>query len=620
MSTDTNQTSPADLSEPATLSDPTHQPEPSAESSLQASEQQQPEPPDGSAAATQLQDDGAQAESDPPPPARLVAQSVAETAWDDEDSEPGDDIGNRADGPAHHERTTTSESDAGGSRRHRQRKKRGPGGLEGREASTASDSHDPAAGAGPRKPKPKQPSAPSRERPAFRVGEEVFGKVVEVSDTAVLIDLSGKAQAIFDRNELSADSIPQVGDHFVALVHGDGSRGGRVVLTRSPDRAERSKQKLEAASSSGDSIDGLITGVIKGGVEVDADGIRAFAPGSHVDLKLGADLQYLVGKRLPFKVMKYAKNGREVVLSRRTLLEQEAAAARKSALSQLEPGMVVQAVVRSVVDWGVFVAIPQAGNIEGLVHVTEASHDRSAKLSGQFHTGDTIEVKVLRIDDKGKLWLSRKAVAADPWDANAQRFAVGTRHTGRVARIQPFGAFVELAPGIDGLVRTSDLSVRRVNDPKEVVNVGDEIEVVVVHLDVAQRKIGLHPAPPKDEQEPAQRVAPNRVLRVKVMAAEASGLLVRILGVTGGSSRGFVPAGQTGTSRGTDLRREFPVGTVLEAKALEVDSRRGECKLSIRALKEDSEKAAFNEYRATVARESKFGTFGDLFAKRNGSS
>lgn len=600
MSTDINNTNPA-----AGSDDPIQ----GSENTAATPEPQTPPQPDTIAEADAP-------EQPPGEVARAVAPSVAETAWDDEDLEPGDDIGNRINGPAHHERTTTEVEAAaasGKSKRHR-RKKKGEGASEGQPQPDGDPSQPRKQG------RPNRSSQSQRERPAFRVGEEVFGKVVDINDDAILIDLSGKALAIFDRHELSPENVPQIGDHFVANVHGDGSRGGMLVLTHSAPRVEAAKQAVEAALSSGETVLGLITGVIKGGVEVDVSGLRAFAPASHVELRLGADLGHLVGKRFPFKVMKYAKNGREVVLSRRESLELEAASARREALALLQPGTVVEAVVRSIVEWGVFVAIPSAGNVEGLIHVTEASHDRSTRLSNQFKPGETIEVKILRIDEKGKLWLSRKATSLDPWEKATEQFSLGTRHKGRVARMQPFGAFIELAPGIDGLIRTSDLSLRRVNDPSELLKLDDELEVIVVHVDPSQRKIGLHPAPPAGEEEEApQKIAPHRMLRVAVVSPEPAGLVVRVLGVTGGAARGFIPSGHTGTARGTDLRKEFPVGTVLEAKVIELDARRGECKLSIRALKEDSEKAAYNEYRSKVARESKFGTFGDLFAKRNGS-
>lgn len=532
---------------------------------------------------------------------RSVSPSVAETAWDDEVLEPGDDIGNRIDGPAHHERTTfDAEAAASGTKRPKKRSKKRP------DDKSADSPRNKGRG-----------NAPSRERPAFHVGEEVFGKVVEILPDAIFIDLSSKAKAIFDRHELTGD-LPQPGDQFIAQVHGDGSRGGMVVLTNNPQREEAAKAAVLAASESGELVNALVTGVIKGGVELDVDGLRAFAPGSHVDLKLGADLSYLIGQRHAFKVVKFAKNGKEVVLSRREQLEKEATQNRQEGLAKLQVGSVVDAFVRSIVEWGVFVAIPSANGIEGLIHVSEASYERNAKLSDLFKVGQKTEVKVLRIDEKGKLWLSRKAVEGDPWEAATANLTVGTRLTGRVARMQPFGVFVELQPGIDGLIRTSDLSLRRINDPSEVTSVGENIDVVIVHMDVKQRKIALHPALSGDTDEVRQKVAPYRSVMVEVVSAEPSGLAVRILGVTGAAARGFIPAGHTNTARGTDLRREFPVASQLEAKIIEMDPKRGEIKLSIRALKEDSEKAAYNEYRTKVARESKFGTFGDLFAKRRG--
>jgi small subunit ribosomal protein S1 len=272
--------------------------------------------------------------------------------------------------------------------------------------------------------------------------------------------------------------------------------------------------------------------------------------------------------------------------------------------------------VRKVVPYGVFVALTDAGGVEGLVHMSEASHERGGRLEDLFKQGEEIEVKVLRVDDKGKLWLSRKAAIADPWDAVKEKYAVGSRHKGKIARLQPFGAFIELEPGIDGLCHTADLSMKPIQHPSDVVKVGDEIEVVVASCESSSRRIALHPAPPADEaDEPRQKVAPHRTVKAIVAQVIEGGLIVRILGVTGRASRAFIPAGHTATQRGTDLRKEFPVGTRLEAKVLDVDPRRGEAKLSIRAMKEDAEKQAYQQYRAGVAREAKFGTFADLMKK-----
>ncbi len=260
--------------------------------------------------------------------------------------------------------------------------------------------------------------------------------------------------------------------------------------------------------------------------------------------------------------------------------------------------------------------MPEAGGVEGLVHMTEASHDRGARLNDLFKAGAEIEVKVLRVDEKGKLWLSRKAVVADPWDAVKEKYSVGSRQKGKVARLQPFGAFIELEPGVDGLIHAADLSIKPFEHPREIVKVGDEIEVVVVSCDPHSHKIGLHPAPPPGEEvEARQRVQPHKVLKVAVAQITEGGLVVRVLGVTGRSARGFIPAGHTGTPRGSDLRKDFPLGAQFDAKVLEIDPRRGEAKLSIRAVKEDAEKHAYQQYRAGVAREAKFGTFADLMKK-----
>jgi small subunit ribosomal protein S1 len=189
---------------------------------------------------------------------------------------------------------------------------------------------------------------------------------------------------------------------------------------------------------------------------------------------------------------------------------------------------------------------------------------------------------------------------------------------GKVARLQPFGAFVELEPGIDGLIHSADLSVKRIEHPEEVVKVGQELEVVVASVDSRQHRIALHPAPTGEAaNETPQKIALGKSVKVVVVAIEAGGLAVRILGATGRQGRGFISAAATGTPRGTELRKLFPVGKELEVKIVEMDPRRGEVKLSIKALNEQTERDAYQTYRAQVKREAKFGTLADLLAKRN---
>ncbi|HVJ92808.1 MAG TPA: S1 RNA-binding domain-containing protein [Labilithrix sp.] len=605
-------------------------------------------------------------------------------------------------------------------RRRRRRKKKGPQ-AEGQTAAegapageaTASPEGGEARPQQPRQPKQKRERA-ERERPAFNVGDVVFGKVIEFTEDALFVDLSGKAKAIFDLRELliteddveeytkadkkeadelaaarAAGTLPEsspdvaaAGDEhaseatpseavetadapapeaaapaadaadasspgaeasgeapaaeagavdeknpqlprvimepgapFVGLVQNDGGRGGLVVLTHHPKRVQKTKPVVAEASRSGALVFGLVTGTIKGGVEVDVDGLRAFAPASHVELRPGADLSHLVGKRLPFAVTQYAKRGRDVVLSRRAMLETEAKEKRDEALKNIQMGSIVDGVVRTVVPFGAFVDV---GGVEGLVPLSEMSHNRADQPKDVFKVGETVKVKILRVDERGKLWLSRKAAIEDPWSQVAQKYAPGTRHKGKVARLQPFGAFIELESGIDGLIHTADLSVKRIDHPEEVVKVGDEIEVVVASVDSRQHRIALHPAPTGEAaNEEPQRVALHKVVKVVVVNVESGGLVVRVLGATGRNARGFVSAAATGTPRGTELRKLFPIGKQLDVKVTEFDPRRGELKLSIKALNEENERNAYQQYRAQVKREAKFGTFADLLAKRN---
>ena len=248
--------------------------------------------------------------------------------------------------------------------------------------------------------------------------------------------------------------ILEVGADFIGVVHSDGARGGLVVLTHHPKRLEKAKPLVEQAFKEKATVLGLVTGVIKGGIEVDVDGLRAFAPGSHVDLRLGTDLSYLVAKRLLFYVTEYAKRGRDVVLSRRAILEEESRRARSEALAKLKVGEELDGVVRSVVPFGAFVDV---GGVEGLVPLQEMSHNRADGPSDVFKVGEPTRVVVTKIDDKGKIWLSHKATIPDPWQKVAQKYAVGTRHSGKIVRLQPFGAFVELESGVDGLLHTQDL-------------------------------------------------------------------------------------------------------------------------------------------------------------------
>lgn len=639
---------------------------------------------------------------------QAAASAEPHSETDDGDAADGDDGGDENGAEAAAEGAVADGAAPGGAKKkRRRRRKKKSGDAAKAEGAPGEAGQSKPEGEGKKREKKKHAHV-ERERPAFNLGDVVFGKVLEVTEDVLVVDLSGKAKAIFDLRELmitddeseaneraakeeaeeeakeraakqaeqasseadaaaaaeaptataateethesahaharvirpapeaddagapAADAaaaaapaeaeptLPRVilepGAPFVGVVHNDGGRGGYVVLTHHPKRVSRAKPIVAAAFKDKTTVFGVVTGVIKGGVEVDVDGLRAFAPGSHMDVRLGADLHPLIGKRLPFAVTQYGKRGRDVVLSRKEMIEAEAKVAREEALKKVEVGAVVDGVVRTVVQFGAFVDI---GGIEGLVPLSEMSHNRGDLPRDVFKVGDTVSVKVLKVDERGKLWLSKRATESDPWMAAVEKYAVGTRHTGKIVRLQPFGAFVELENGIDGLVHVSDLSMKRIEHPSEVVKEGDSIEVVVSHVDAHAHKIALHPAPVGAQADEApQKVGPGKVLKVAVVSIESNGLVVRVLGATGRNARGFISAAATGTPRGTELRKPFPVGKELDAKVIEFDPRRGELKLSIKAMHEETERNAFQQYRAQVKREAKFGTFGDLLAKK----
>lgn len=498
--------------------------------------------------------------------------------------------------------------------------KAGPDGAKKKRRRKRSKKKPAAEGAAA----PRASARPASERSPFHAGEEVFGRVTAVLDGAIMVDLAGKALAIFDRSEMEQDDlVPAVGDRFVASVLRDGSRGGLVVLSRKPLREEAAKAQALEASKSGGLVKGLITGVIKGGVEVSIAGLRAFAPASGMDLHpQNANFASLLGQVLEFKVTQCDEKARDVVVTRRPMLEAEAHERRKTALKLLSEGQVLKGTVRTIVEWGAFVALSDAGGLEGLVHISEASHDPKAKIGDLFKPGDELEVKITKIDERGKIWLSRRALLEDPWAEARGKYAAGKIMKATVSRLEPFGAFVKLDDDIDGLIHTSDLMAapqygyKKIEHPREVIAEGAEIDVVISHFDAKNRKVTLQVALPEDKRgEAPQKIAKNNVVQAEVVRGEAAGIIVRILGVTGRGSRGFIPAGQTGTARGTDLRKKFKEGTPLTLKVIDVDPRRGEPKLSIKQAAEDEERRAHREYRKQVAKDSGFGTLGDLLAK-----
>ena len=332
--------------------------------------------------------------------------------------------------------------------------------------------------------------APRARRP--RVGDMVDGKVISIGKDAVFIDAGGKAEGVLERSQVTdpeGNLRVKVGDRLEARVVSD--QGGvlqlRVKLARGPE----AKAELVQAAELGIPVEGLVTEVIKGGVSVDVAGVRGFCPASQIDARFVEDLAVYVGQKLEFRITRY-EPPRNLVLSRRALVEEQkeklAAVTRKS----LVPGAVLRGKVVGFKPFGAFVDI---GGIEGMLHVSELGFSRVEKPDDVLKLGQEIDVAVLKIEpgEKGeRISLSLKALANDPWNDATAHLREGQRLKGTVTRLQPFGAFVEVAPNVEGLVHISELGAsRRINHPKEVVSVGQEVEAVVLGVDQERRRLSL---------------------------------------------------------------------------------------------------------------------------------
>lgn len=467
----------------------------------------------------------------------------------------------------------------------------------------------------------KSDAAPHHAPMPFHVGEDVFGKVTAVLDTAIMVDLAGKALAIFDRGEMEADDLlPAIDDKFVGKVLFDGGRGGLVVLTRKPLRDEEAKPRVEQAAKDGTLITGLVTGVIKGGLEILIDGLRAFAPASGMDLHpRSANFTNLLGQRLDFKVTSYEGQGKDIVVTRRPMLEREAHERRKKAREMLTEGAEMDGVVRTAVEWGAFVALPEAENIEGLIHVSELSHNPRDRVTDVLSPGQKLRVKIQKIDEKGKIWLSRKALIEDPFDALTRDLSEGSIVSGTVTKVEEFGAFIKVADGIEGLCHVSDMGAVRVEDARTVMKPGDVVEVVVHRIDKKERRVALHPAPPAERRdEPKQKVQKGSTVEAEIVKVDQKGINLRVLGLTGRQARAYMPPGQTGTQRGAELRKHFNVGDRLQAMVIDQDPKTREAKLSISRKDQEEERRAHKDYQTKVKQEAKFGTLGDLLKQKLG--
>lgn len=323
-------------------------------------------------------------------------------------------------------------------------------------------------------------------------GEIVKGTVLEIRNEMVLIDIGYKSEGAIPIKEFQAPSgelTVKVGDVVDVYLEQKEDNDGLIVLSR--EKAEKTKvwDDIRLAYEQGEAISGMILGRTKGGLTVDI-GVRAFLPGSQVDLRPVRDLDRLIGKSFPMKVIKLNQRRGNIVLSRRELLEEERRGLKDKTLQSLEEGKVIRGKVKNITEYGAFIDL---GGLDGLLHITDMSWGRVGHPSELFTVGDEIEVVVLKFDRAAeRVSLGHKQRMKDPWEDVDQRFPIGSRIRGKVVSLTDYGAFVELAEGIEGLVHISEMSwTQRVKHPSKIVSVGDDIEIMVLDVDKANKRISL---------------------------------------------------------------------------------------------------------------------------------
>jgi small subunit ribosomal protein S1 len=403
--------------------------------------------------------------------------------------------------------------------------------------------------------------------PALERGQVVRGRVIQIRGEHVFVDVGGKGEAWIDRGELTDDDGQlrvAIGDEVEATVV---STGDEVRLSHKLRQGAQAREALGMAAQSGMPVDGKVAAVIKGGYEVTVGGLRAFCPQSQMDLRRAAAPEEYVGRVLEFRITKYAENGRNIVLSRRQILEEQAAVAAEETRKRIVPDAELPGVVASLADFGAFIDL---GGVQGLVPMSELSHSRVGRAADRLHVGEVVTVKVIRIDaEKGKLTLSLKALEGDPWVAVPGRLRERQVVRGRAVRATDFGVFVELLPGVDGLLHVSEIPRHRQSAMREAVAGSAEIAVMIVGIDSGKRRIALALAPDDAAvgEQMESSVVVGAVLTGSVDRVEPFGVFVRL----GPGQTGLVPNAELATARGADPRKAFPVGSEMKVFVLAIE-------------------------------------------------
>jgi small subunit ribosomal protein S1 len=428
----------------------------------------------------------------------------------------------------------------------------------------------------------------SLARTEMRPGSIVRGHVVQINDDVVVVNAGLKSEGVIPVDQFYDEAGQlevQVGDEVEVALDAVEDGFGETRLSREKAKRARSWEVLETAFEGDEVVTGIISGKVKGGFTVDLGEIRAFLPGSLVDVRPVRDAAYLEGKDLEFKVIKLDRRRNNVVVSRRAVVEEEYSAERDNLLSSLAEGQVVKGVVKNLTDYGAFLDL---GGIDGLLHITDMAWKRVKHPSEVVNVGDEIDVKVLKFDrERQRVSLGLKQLGEDPWVDISRRYPVGTRLFGNVTNITDYGCFVEIEEGVEGLVHVSEMDWTNKNvNPNKVVTVGDESEVMVLDIDEERRRISLGMKQCRSNPWDEFAATQNRGDRVvgKIKSITDFGIFV---GLDGGIDGLVHLSDISWQDAGEEAIRRFRKGDEIEAVVLSVDPERERISLGIKQLEQD---------------------------------
>jgi small subunit ribosomal protein S1 len=451
-------------------------------------------------------------------------------------------------------------------------------------------------------------------------GEKVSGEILKISKDTIFVDLGGKSEGIAEIQEfLDKEGTLTVkqGDRVemrVASIR-DGIQLTKGMKVQGADALEMLREAKENIIP----VEGKVSSVVKGGFEVNLSGIRAFCPLSQIDLQFCEKPEEHVGAKYPFRVMEIKEKGKNIIVSRRVLLEEEQEKRAKETLASLKPDLECEGKVTKLTVFGAFVDI---GGIEGMVHISEISHGRIDHPSEILKPGQQVKVKVMKIeaDKEGrpKISLSIRALEPDSWEKGL-RFKEGEIICGKVSRLTDFGAFVEVEPGVDGLVHISEISYERVPHPSRFLHEGDMVDVLVMGIDIETRRISLSikeamiKKKMEVEGEGSDKVhlEVGQVLKGIVEDSKSYGLFVRLPHL-GPRVRGLLPREELRNSEKGDVKKKFPKGQEIQVEIISIDEK-GRIKLSQRVMEEREDRKDYEKFIEKEEKGGKLGTLGDIF-------